>query len=331
MNELISIIVPAYNVENELGRCISSLLNQTYKNIEIIIVNDGSIDNTGLIADSLKNDNPNRIKVIHQVNKGLSGARNTGINVAKGEYISFIDSDDFVSSNMLYEMIFAMQSTQSDIAVCGRIDEYSNRSLERFCMNSMTTLSPEETMKRILLWDKLDIAAWDKLYKRSLWNEVRFPEGFNNEDICTIPLIVRKTDKVVHVGKAFYHYCHRKNSITTSYNEKKIKDFYHAIGKMNQYVSVLYRNIYDELVYYNNRSYMNLLMMCEEINYFGEERNVAKEYLKNNWKTIFSLNHMSKYDKVLKKILDFHLFLPIKRIKHFFDRNNLGAVNEEIN
>jgi glycosyltransferase involved in cell wall biosynthesis len=305
----ISVIIPVYNVENEVSRCIDSILSQSYKNIEIIIVDDGSTDNSSIILDKYGNKYSN-INVIHQNNMGLSGARNTGLNNCTGDYISFIDSDDFIENNMYEDMILALEETDSEIAICGRFDDFSyiNKSIQSFTKSERTVYSKNEVMKKILLWDEIDIAAWDKIYKRELWTDLRFPLGRNNEDICTIPKVISNSNKIVHVGKAFYHYCHRMGSITTTYNEKKIKDFYSAINEIEYSVKNDFVDLSKEFIYYKNHSYLSLWKMGEEIKYKGDEITIAKNYLKDNWKNNYSYSRFSRRDKIIYILLRMKLY-----------------------
>ena len=314
-NVNISVIVPVYKVERELARCVESLLSQDYGDFEIILVNDGSPDHSGEIADSFAIAHPNRVRVIHQENKGLSGARNTGIRAAEGRYLSFIDSDDFVEPNMLSLLVNQLESTQADISVCGRFDDYPGYSRINFSMDEPTVLSNEDAIRRILTWNQLDISAWDKLYKAELWEGISFPEGENNEDIRTIPQVIARADRIVHVGKALYHYCHRENSITTTYNEKKIKDFYKAIQSMETFTLNRYPAIQEELVYFLNHTYLSLWMMCSQLCYHGAEEKMAKTYLKRNWNNTYSLQRMSKRDKLAYWLIRYNLYPIIKKIK----------------
>lgn len=311
----ISVIVPVYKVEKELTRCVESLLHQDYSDFEIILVDDGSPDRSGQIADSFAEAHPNRVRVIHQENKGLSGARNTGIRAAKGQYLSFIDSDDFVEPNMLSVLMEQMKKTDADIAVCGRFDDYPGHSKISFTMDTPTILSSEEVIRRILTWDQLDFSACDKLFKVQLWENIVFPEGENNEDIRTVPLVIRKASRIVHVGQPFYHYCHRESSITTTYNEKKIKDFFKAIQSVEIFIHSQYPSIQDELVYYLNHTYLSLRMMCSQIRYHGDEEKVAKAYLKKNWNNPFSAARMSRRDKLAYLMVRFNLYYVYIKIK----------------
>ena len=147
----LSVIVPVYNVENEIKKCLDSLISQTIKNIEIIVVDDGSTDNSPVLVDQYSKQY-NNIRVIHQSNRGLSGARNAGLNVASGEYISFIDSDDYVDLNMFKTMVEYAEKYDADIAVCGRIDEYPDPSKNKnsYTLEKPTLFSNVSTMKKIL-------------------------------------------------------------------------------------------------------------------------------------------------------------------------------------
>lgn len=293
---LVSIIVPIYNVENELERCIFSLMRQTYKNIEIILIDDGSPDRCPILCDEYAQKD-DRITVIHKVNGGLSSARNAGIDVAKGQYLSFVDSDDYIDITMIDKMMEKIIYHGADISICGRVDECMNHSETNFLLSDDFLLDSELLMRRILTWDGFDISACDKLFSSQLWDGIRFPEGFNHEDWRTIPKIIRKSRKNVYVAKPLYHYCHRDGSITTSINEKKIKDYYLAICEVNTLIKELFPSIDIELVYFNNYSYVNLWTMCEKSGSIRPERTIAQTYVCDNWK--LTLSKMSRTTKVV--------------------------------
>lgn len=311
----VSIIVPIYKVEEEIAKCIESLLNQDYDDFEIILVDDGSPDNSGKIADHYANEYPNIIRTMHQENRGLSGARNTGMRLARGRYLSFVDSDDFLEPNTISYMVSELEKNDADIAVCGRYDDYPNRTVTNFTMEKISVLSAEEAIRRILTWNQMDISACDKLFKVELWEEIFFPEGENNEDIRIIPYVISKATRIVHVGLPLYHYCHRENSITTTYNEKKVRDFYKAICHIENEIRTTYPTIDNELIYYLNHSYFYLLLICESIDYYGREREKATAYLKDNWHNSFSLEKMSVREKVMYLLIKLRLFRFAKHIK----------------
>lgn len=219
---MISIIVPVYNVEQYLKKCVESLINQTYKDIEIILVDDGSTDNSGNICEELSKTDA-RIKVIHKSNGGLSSARNAGIDVAKGKYLAFVDSDDFVELNMYETLLDGVKKTGKDISCCGRVvDIFGQYCNKEFVIDSPRSFTKEETIKEILYLETIDVSACDKLYNKTLFSDIRYPEGKISEDAAIIFEIIEKSNGVYHVGVPFYHYVFRNNSITKSkYSEKK--------------------------------------------------------------------------------------------------------------
>lgn len=231
LNEiLISIVVPVYNVENYLSQCIESLLVQTHSNVEIILVDDGSTDGSGAICDSFAAQD-NRISVIHQENGGLSAARNAGIKAAAGSYIGFIDSDDFADKDMFAALLEAAVHNHADVAACGRYitDDEGNVTGKEFTLPERKTYGSADAMEQILLSGELDVAAWDKLFRADLFDNIEFPVGRINEDAAIIFHILAKTISIVHVGKPFYYYRTRGGSITKSgYKPNKLQALEHA-------------------------------------------------------------------------------------------------------
>lgn len=220
----ISIVVPVYNVELYLERCIDSLLIQTYKNIEIILINDGSTDNSSIICERYKKMD-NRIKVIHKKNGGLSAARNTGVKNATGEYILFVDSDDYIEKNTCERFIFYLKNNKGIKIVIGnayRIE--NNQKLEmRHKNKSNEILSGKEFLKNELETKSMYMAAWLNLYNKEFLetNNLYFANGLLHEDEEFTPRVFLKADKVLTTNFIFYYYIIRNNSITTNKNLKK--------------------------------------------------------------------------------------------------------------
>ena len=219
---MISVIVPVYNVESFLERCVDSLINQTYQDLEIVLVNDGSTDSSGQLCDKLKEKDP-RIVVVHKENGGLSSARNAGIAVAKGDYFGFVDSDDYIEPDMYETMLNAILAHGKDIACCGReIDIFGQRTKNEFTLPQQKVYSREEAIEAVLYLQEMDVSACDKLYARHIFDDISYPVGKISEDAAIIFQILEKANGVVHVGKPFYHYIFRKNSISKAcYNERK--------------------------------------------------------------------------------------------------------------
>ena len=213
---LISVIVPVYKVEAFLQKCVDSIRNQTYECLEIILVDDGSPDNCGAMCDAFAAVDP-RIRVIHKPNGGLSDARNAGIDIAQGEYFGFVDSDDWIEPDM-YETLLTTALRENVKLVCsGRYDVYegADRTLG-LCPAKDEVISGEELAKRIFVWEGIDSAAWDKLYHRSLFRQIRYPVGRICEDLPTTYRIGLDAGRVAMVAKPLYNYFHRAGSITTA-------------------------------------------------------------------------------------------------------------------
>ncbi|WGE65244.1 glycosyltransferase [Actinobacillus equuli] len=229
MKSIISIIVPVYNVSFYLKRCIDSLLQQTYTNLEIILVNDGSTDDSGKICDNYKIID-DRIKVIHKENGGLSSARNIGIASASGEYIGFVDSDDWVTPDMFEYLYFILRQNNADISVsscmrCNSIEEGENLILKNKT-HTITVCSQEEYMKKFMKIDSqtIEYYACNKLYKRELLTNEQYPIGKTAEDVLGTFKALLKARKVVLSDKITYFYYINPNSITASFSIKKAND-----------------------------------------------------------------------------------------------------------
>lgn len=236
MNKQISIIVPIYNVEKYLRRCIDAILNQTISNLEIILVDDGSPDLCPQICDEYaKRDN--RIVVIHQENGGLSAARNAGIKAAKGEYIGFVDSDDYISPNM-YELLYDnIEHYDADIAICNfeYVDDNGN-ALNRPSPMKTEVLTNKQALRKLeeKRWTYY-VTAWNKLYRRSLFDEVTFPIGKLNEDSAIMHELFHKSRQIATIDDKLYYYVQRNNSIISGgYNVKRL-DEVEAIYKRYRY------------------------------------------------------------------------------------------------
>lgn len=219
-NELISVIVPIYKVEKYLRKCVNSIINQTYKNLEIILVDDGSPDNCPKICDEYANHD-SRIKVIHKENGGLSDARNAGMKVATGEYISFIDSDDWIEDNMFEILLEQIIVNECDIASCGiNMVWEDNRPTELlFPFEGKFIISGAENALDHLISNKYIIqTVWNKLYRKDIIENISFPFGKINEDEYWTWQAVAASERIVCLGKPMYNYLQREGSIMRNNN-----------------------------------------------------------------------------------------------------------------
>lgn len=232
----ISVIVPVYNVENYLEECIDSILGQTYKNLEIILVDDGSTDNCGQICDDyVKKDN--RIKVIHKENGGLSDARNVGIKNSKGKYITFIDSDDCVNKKYIEVLYNQIITTNSDISICS-YKKFSDYYIEEdFKLNDIEILKRQEILLK-LYGEKNRInyvVSWGKLYKRRLFDTISFPNGKIHEDEYTTYKLYEECDLVSYTSLQLYYYRVRNDSIMKKKISTKRLDSLQAFDEQLEY------------------------------------------------------------------------------------------------
>ena len=225
-DNLISVIVPIYNVCNYLKKCLDSLVLQAYVNIEVILIDDGSTDNSGAICDEFaKLDN--RIIVVYQENKGLSNARNAGINIAKGEYITFVDVNDVLDENYIMYLYNACIDNNVKISMC-RKDEFIS-SDELLTIKSDNYSGAIFDSKELQKWvytknRSLVIYSWNKLYYRSVLDNLRFPEGKVFEDSYFTSRVLDTVDKVFFVDNVLYHYRQVPNGLSKNVNGEKFVD-----------------------------------------------------------------------------------------------------------
>ena len=224
MESLISVIVPVYNVEKYLNRCIDSIINQTYKNLEIILVDDGSTDSSGKLCDDSK-EKDTRIIVIHKINGGLSSARNAGLDIMTGEYVMFVDSDDYISENCVEYLYALILKTKSQIAIGNYARTSGSQCLVSHVQENVEQISGREALNRQFGKDTVQyVSAWAKLYEAELFKQLRFPEGRLHEDEGTTYKALYFSDSVVVSNSAVYAYYCNPESITKKPKKKNYQD-----------------------------------------------------------------------------------------------------------
>ena len=221
---LVSVIIPVYQVEKYLDKCIASVVGQTYQNLQIILIDDGSTDRSPAICDDWKERDP-RITVIHQPNGGLSRTRNAGLKLATGEFIGFVDSDDWIESNMVECLLSALQETDADIAI-GGYDSFTEKSENVIHAQSESSerklLSSEEALKKLLLVKGyLHNYVWNKLYRRSILADIAFPEGKLYEDIPWTAEVIGNAKTIVYIDQICYHCLIRLDSLSRDVRNKE--------------------------------------------------------------------------------------------------------------
>ena len=219
--DTVSIIIPVYNVESYLDRCVDSVLKQSFQDIEILLIDDGSTDKSGLLCDRWA-EKDNRVRVIHKVNEGVSAARNIGLDQANGDYIAFVDSDDFIDANMIETLYNTLQIKHADMCICGFVfvDEFGNPLAEENQSSPITDeiLTGFEVIQK-LAGDRgwFYHLAWNKLYRKDLFSDIRFPKGIIcGEDAFIAHRLLGKCSIVACISDTYYYYTQRNQSVTHS-------------------------------------------------------------------------------------------------------------------
>lgn len=319
----ISVIVPIYNVENYLKECLESLVNQNFNNYEVILVNDGSTDNSKIIAEEYA-ENYNHVKLINTSNNGLSAARNVGINNSTGKYLVFVDSDDYVDNMYLNDLYEDITKNNNDISICSYeqvYDDANRNTIEVMKIKEDVQYSNIEVLK-IILEGEIQCYAWNKIYKSELFkkNNIEYPLGKLFEDIFTLILLITKSNNISFINKPLYKYRIRNGSITNKKSEQAVMDINYAIDQVNKLIceSNLIYDVSDELVNFNM---MYTLSGLDILGYNNEYKNrVFYCKYKEKFKKCYFEYDMKKVllDKKIKKwvVRDFILFklrlLPLK-------------------
>lgn len=265
MEPLVSVIVPVYNVLPYLREALDSVINQTYKNLEIIVVDDGSTDGSEEVCDEYLSDP--RVTVIHQENRGLSGARNTGLDRMTGEYVAFLDSDDAFMPEMIEKMVNTIIRNMADISICGYEVCYTKKSMNTLKMRKTEIVKYDYEKKlssgealNMLISDRICWAVWTKLYKCIIWKDIRFPEGDNYEDMQVMCKVFEKCRHLVTVPNLQVFYRNRGDSISKSQSEKNIQDHLHAILSVEDYIKKNAINVFlPENIYSFQERYARVL------------------------------------------------------------------------
>ena len=235
--DLISIIIPVFNIEDCLDRCISSVLDQTYSNLEVILVDDGSSDCCPEICDEWARKD-GRIKVIHQKNGGLSAARNSGIDEASGTFILFVDGDDYIASNMVETLYEAIKIARAEMALCDFEKGFDTNFKFSDSLLETEIIGPKEALERIYENNQSAfryVTAWGKLYHRNLFEQIRYPEGKIFEDMYVTHMLIDRCKKIAVINQKLCYYFQRNNSIVNStFNIKKL-DYLQAMEDRIQF------------------------------------------------------------------------------------------------
>ena len=320
---LVSVIVPVYKVEAYLGRCVDSILAQTHRDLEVILVDDGSPDRCGAICDEYAEKDP-RVCVIHKENGGLSSARNAGIDIAKGEYLEFVDSDDWIEPDAVESLLSAALQHQVDLVIGGRWDvkEKTGEKTVGLCPERTETVPAEEAVRRIFRWENCDSAAWDKLYHRRLFRQIRYPYGVICEDVPVTYLIAFDAGRVTFLSKPIYNYLHRQGSITYSAVSEKNFHLSRHTEKILPYIQKEHPGLGREARYLRVRSLIYAVQSVdiasrEDQKRFAQLCGAERKNLRKQLMFILCCPWFSRREKITNVLLAVNLYRPLRR---FFTR-----------
>lgn len=310
MESLISIVVPVYRVEKYLSKCIDSIIRQTYKNLQIILVDDGSPDRCGVICDEYEKKD-SRIEVIHKPNGGLSDARNAGIDIAKGDFISFVDSDDWLLSDFYQHCYETFIKYEADMVACPLCSFYEGENDIEFRLSGdILVLDDTMAMESMFHSDGVPWCAQAKLYKRTLLDDIRFPKGLLMEDKATTYKLFSKCKRIVFSRREGYMYLIRPESIMHSAFTERNMEAFEIQKELNAFISEYYPDVIPTTEAYTCR--VTLSMLCNMIASNYEDKHKQRELLAIGYKYRKSLYNSKSIDYRFK-ILG-HLIWPMYKI-----------------
>ncbi|WP_312398750.1 glycosyltransferase family 2 protein [Chryseobacterium sp.] len=307
----VSIIVPVYNVENYLAKCLDSLVNQTHQNMEILVVNDGSKDNSEQIIQEYAQKYPEKIKPFNKENGGLSDARNFGIDRATGDYLGFVDSDDYVTPTMFEEMVNLAEKYDSKMVICNiqKVDQNGNITQKLTQIPNM----PEkiDLNKNFSVFSDLSYFACNKLFKKELFSEKRFKKGAHFEDIQLIPQLLLECDVIAQTQNFHYQYLERTDSITKTHTERGL-DILKAVEDVEiAFKDSQYSNKKSELknfqIFEGVYSFLAYLAFVKDEELFYKMSDKLDDFLKQRDIKIKDILKYSRFDK------NYLLYLPLKK------------------
>mgnify|MGYP000030085872 FL=1 len=300
--DLISVILPIYNVSDYLDRCMESVINQTYRNIEIIMVDDGSTDGSALKCDEYKKKD-DRIIVFHKENGGLSDARNYGIQRASGNFITCIDSDDFVDLDYIEYLYALLMKYNTKMSICQHRVLFDNGKIKENGKKGDEILSNKSCLERMLYHDVIDTSAWAKLYHRNLFDNVEYPKGKLFEDIGTTYQLMLQCDKIAVGYESKYNYIVRKGSIVNcSFSPKKL-DLLEMTDKMADDVLKVYPDLDRAILRRQVYARFSTLNQMRNSKGFDSEKKQMISYIKDRKNVLLNDDNVPKRDVLAIKLL----------------------------
>ena len=319
---LLSVIVPVYEVEKYLKKCVDSLLNQTFRNLEIILVDDGSPDGCPAICDDYGRRD-SRIRVLHKENAGQAIARNRALDLCTGDYVTFVDSDDWIEPDTYQCAMEAAAKTGAPIVCFGRYDvkEATGERKKGLCPDKEEVLSKTEMLRRMFTWQGCDCSPCDKIFKRWLFDGIRFPEESGSEDLAILYKLVIRAGKTAMVPRPFYNYLQRSGS--TSYGQVSEKIFNYPAR-----TEVLYRDICkmepevkDAARFLRVRSLSRVAMLLDQAdqqvrNQYRKQEKASRKGLRTHLGFLLTSRYFGRQERIVDLFLAFNGYRLLRKLRH---------------
>ena len=321
---LVSVVIPVYNVKMYLQRCLKSVINQSYRNLEIIIIDDGSNDGSEVICDKYVAKD-SRIKVIHKENSGAGPARNAGLDIATGEYIGFVDADDYIDEDMYEYLVETIESSGADIAQCGIIEAYAEKEVMPRYPDYYEITDNVTGMRRLLEARVTSMYIYNKLYRASLFRSIRFHNFKIGEDRLLLAEIMHEVKNICFTNVPKYNYYHRAESLTTKEIKKDVFDEIENIDLIFDSSVSLSASLEEPA---RMRKCWVRFAILDKIYATGKSFDIEKErdlirYLRNEKKLILLRNYFNRSRKIayIFMLIDWHLYAWI--VRWFYKRNRI--------
>lgn len=300
----VSICVAVYNVEKYLPQCIDSILNQSFRDIEVIMVDDGSTDSSGRICDEFACRDA-RIRVIHQSNGGLSAARNAGIFYSQSDYIAFVDGDDYIDSRFVEDIYKEIKQNDADIACAGYWSVFdSGEKIAKHFVSGRSVLTGSSQLKALICDDSISVTTWGKIYKKELFKNINFPEKRLHEDVFTTHLILARSRKCVVANKALYYYRKRDSSIVSQTFKKEHLDSVLGAKERANYIAFHYPEMLSSANAKVGWAASSVFRkMCKSNCWDVSIANYLHDVAKDTWISVFKNAHSSMLNKIFLILL----------------------------
>lgn len=305
MSYMVSVIIPVYNVKEYLKRCVNSVLNQSYKSLQIILVDDGSTDGSGIICDEFKNQD-SRVKVIHKTNGGLSDARNVGTDSANGDFVFYLDSDDYLENDAIESLVNIQEQYNCDIVLSNYYYTYEDHEDIAKCEFDEITILENKDAMEALVTGKIQNFAWGKLINREIALRCKFPYGKLFEDVFWFHNVLNECSSVIILNTAIVHYRQRNNSISSTFNISNL-DILEGFKERKNFLDANYPYLVEKYLLFVSKQFFNLSWLV--ITRLKKEKRIAFFKLDSFASDTDLIKYVSEHDKKLIKLFFVSPFL----------------------